>query len=224
MIRFLGYYVCMHLLQEKLLEQAEKNPKIGILSLRDMGRLVGERSPQKIKHHLAQLEKNGLIKIDRKNRIIEKVKEGKLKESSTLIAIPVLGFANCGQASILAEQQPEGFLKVSSRLLTKTKKIFALQAIGNSLNKAQIGKQKKSLEEGDFAIIDYEDITPKNGDYVLSIIEGMANLKRFKYDKENEQVILYSESTQSHRPIFIHPSDDYLIGGKVIGVLKNSTK
>jgi repressor LexA len=214
----------MHLLQEKLLEQAERNPKIGALSLRDMGKLVGERSPQKVKHHLVQLEKNGLIKFDRKNQVIEKVREGRLKESHSLIAIPILGFANCGQAAIVAEQRPEGFLKVSARLLPKIKKIFALQAIGNSLNKAEIGKQKKSLEEGDFAIIDYEDVSPKNGDYVLSIIEGMANLKKYKLDKENEQIILYSESSQSHRPIFIHPSDDYIIGGKVIAVLKNSTK
>jgi repressor LexA len=213
----------MHLLQEKLLEQVEKDPQTGSLSLRDLGKRVGERSPQKIKHHLAQLEKNGLIKIDRKNHVIEKVREGRLKESNSLIAIPILGFANCGQASVLAEQRPEGFLKVSARLLQKTKKIFALQAIGNSLNKGEIGKKKRNLEEGDFAIIDYEDVTPKDGEYVLSIIDGMANLKKYKYDKENEQIILYSESTQSHRPIFIHPSDDYLIGGKVIDVLKNPT-
>ena len=214
----------MHVLQEKILEQAEKNPKLGKLSLREVGKLVGEHSPQKIKHHLLQLEKNGLIRIDKKNSVIEKIKEGRLKESSSLTAIPILGYANCGQASVVAEERPDGFLKVSARLLPKTKNIFALQAVGNSLNKAEIGKQKKSLEEGDFAIIDYEDKSPKNGDYVLSVIEGMANLKKFKYDKVNEQIVLYSESTQNYRPIFIHPSDEYLIGGKVIGVLKNSTR
>lgn len=210
----------MHIVQEKLLDQVGKNPKLGELTLRGIGKLIGEEAPQKVKHHLSQLEKNGLIKIDRKNNVIEKIKGGKIKESTNLIAVPVFGYANCGPALSVAEERPDGFLRVSSRLLNKTKKIFALQAIGNSLNRAQIGSEKKSLEEGDFAIIDYEHKTPKNGDYVLSVIDGMANLKKYLWDKENNQIVLLSESTQSYKPIFIHESDDYLIGGKVVQIIK----
>lgn len=216
------YYVPMHLIQEKLLEQIEENKNLGKSTLRDIGKLIGEKSPQKVKHHLMQLEKNGFITVDRKSGIIEKVGAGTHRKSASLIAIPVLGYANCGPASMVADQRPEGFLKVSSRLLPKTKKIFALQAVGNSLNKAEIGKEKRTLEDGDFAVIDYESISPKDGDYVLSIIDNMANLKRFRFDKQNNQIVLQSESSQNYRPIFIHPSDEYSIGGKIIAVLKNS--
>ena len=214
----------MHVIQEKLLEQIDKDPNIGKLTLRDIGKKIGDRSAQKIKHHLTQLEKYGLISIDRKSGVIQRTKGGKIKESSSLVAIPILGYANCGQASVIAEERPEGYLRVSSRLLPKTKKIFALRAVGNSLNRAKIGKDEKNLEDGDFAVIDYETTNPKNGDYVLSVIGGLANLKKFKLDKDNEQIILSSESTHNYSPIFIHPDDDYLIGGRIISVLKNSSK
>lgn len=211
----------MHVLQERLLEQIEKDPSLGALPLRKIGERVGDTSPQKIKHHLSQLERNGFISIDPKTRDVRIVRRGKLEESPSIIAVPILGFADCGPATQIAEQRPEGFLKVSSKLLPKTEGIFALQAVGNSLNKAKIGTEQRSLEEGDYAIIDSKDLSPKNGDYVLSIIDGMANLKKFHFDHENNQVVLIAESSQDYLPIFIHPNDDYLIGGKVLSVLKN---
>jgi len=210
----------MHYIQEKLLKEIEENKNIGFLTLRDIGKLIGESAPQKIKHHLSQLEKNGFIRIDKKTKKIDRIKGGKLKQAPSIVAVPVLGYADCGDAKQVAEERPEGYLKVSDKLLKKTKDVFALRAVGNSMNRAKVGKNERSIEEGDFAIIDYEAKNPKNGDYVLSVIDGMANLKRFIFDKEDQQVTLLSESTQNYPPIFIHPSDNYLIGGKIIQVIK----
>lgn len=210
----------MHYIQEKLLQEIEENKNLGSLTLRDIGRLIGESAPQKIKHHLSQLERNGFIRINKKTKKIERIRGGKLKQAPSIVAIPVLGYADCGDAKQTAEERPEGYLKVSEKLLEKTKYIFALRAVGNSMNRAKIGKNERNLEEGDFAIIDYGAGNPKDGDYVLSVIDGMANLKRFIFDKEGQQITLLSESTQNYPPIFIHPSDDYLIGGKIIQVIK----
>jgi repressor LexA len=210
----------MHIIQEKLLNKIGQHKNIGSLTLRDIGKLIGEQAPQKIKHHLLQLEKNGLIKIDPKHKKIYRIKGGRLNETTSIIAIPLLGYADCGDAKQIAEERPEGYLKVSSKLLSKTKNIFALRAVGNSLNKARIGTKKKNIEEGDFVVIDYEDKNPKNNDYVLSIIDDMANLKKYFFDKENNQIALLSESTQDYKPIFVHPNDNYLIGGKIIQVIK----
>lgn len=212
----------MHEIQEKILSKIN-DIAVWDITLRGIGKLIGERSPQKIKHHLSQLEKNGLIKVyrkDQKIKKIEKIEGGRLKESDSLIAVPIFGYANCGGAVALAEQSPDGFLRVSSRLLKQSKNIFALKAVGNSLNRAEVGKEKKSIEEGDFVIIDYQNKKPKNGDYILSIIDGCANLKKFVFDKENNQIVLISESTQNYKPIFIHPDDDYLINGKIVQVIK----
>lgn len=209
----------MHIIQEKLLFEIKQNKSFGSLTLRDMGKLIGEHAPQKIKHHLFQLEKNGLIKIDKKNKKIDPIKEGKLKETkASIIAIPILGYADCGNPKQIAEERPEGYLKISSKLLNRTKNIFALRAVGNSMNRAEIGKAKNSIEEGDFVLIDYENKNPK--EYALSVIDGMANLKRLIFDKVHNQIILLSESTQDYKPIYIHESDDYIIGGEIVQVIK----
>ncbi len=60
----------------------------------------------------------------------------------------------------------------------------------------------------------------RNGDIVLSIIDGMANIKRFFLDKANNQVVLVSDSTKEFPPIYIHEDDDFMINGKVVQVIK----
>jgi SOS-response transcriptional repressor LexA len=110
-------------------------------------------------------------------------------------------------------------LKISKRLAPNKKSVFALRAEGNSLNKAHIGG--KNIESGDFVIIDSENTSPHDGDYVVSVIDGMANIKKYRLDKDNSRIALLSESTQEYSPIFIHENDDFRISGKVVEVVKN---
>jgi SOS-response transcriptional repressor LexA len=87
------------------------------------------------------------------------------------------------------------------------------------MNKAEV--DGKTIEDSDFVIVDSLYRTPKNGDVIVSVIDGMANIKRFKEDKTNNQVVLLSESTENHRPIFIHEGDDFVVSGKVVSIIKN---
>jgi len=208
-----------HQIQEKLLKIATTND-LGKLSLRKIGRLVGEKeSPQKIKHHLLQLEKNGLLNINRSDRIIVKTGPG-LIHNSRLISVPILGSANCGPATIYAEQNIEGYLRVSGKILSRKKDVFAIQASGYSMNKANVNGE--CIEDGDYVVVDPKYNLIKNGDYVLSIIDGVANIKRFFKDTSNKRIILLSESSASYSPIFIHfdDIDRYLVNGKIIQVIK----
>jgi len=208
----------MHTLQEKIIEISKRN-NLAELSLRQIGQLIGERNPQNVKHHLLQLEKNGLLKIDRLNKQMVRTKPGTIRNSK-LIALPILGSANCGPAMIYAEQHAEGYLQVSGRLLSKKKDIFAIKASGYSMNKANVDGQ--SIDDGDYVIVDPKARAIKNGDYVLSIIDGTANIKRYFNDRDNQRIILMSESSASFSPIFIHyqDMDNYLVNGKIIQVIK----
>jgi repressor LexA len=94
--------------------------------------------------------------------------------------------------------------------------IFAVRAVGKSLNRANV--KGKSIEEGDIVLIDGEDRAARNGDYVLSIIDGAANLK--KYTVEKGQVMLVSESTEKFKPIFVMEGDNWVVNGKIIAVVK----
>lgn len=206
----------MHHVQESLLRIIdEKN--IGDLTLRQMGELIGEKLPQKIKHHLSQLERKGFILIDSKNKNISRI-SNKAKVGDIFISIPIVGTANCGPATIYADQNIEGYLKISKRLVSNKKSIFALRAEGNSLNRANI--DGKNVESGDFVIVDSENTLPHDGDYVVSVIDGLANLKKYHLDKKNSRIALLSESTHEYSPIFIHENDDFKINGKIVSIIK----
>ena len=214
----------MHIIQEKLIKLLEEKDLSG-MTLREIGKEIAEPdTPQKIKHHLNQLAKRGLIRFDKKNKQIKKIESGKV-EGTGLISIPILGSANCGEAVIFADEQKEGYLKVSSRLLgniplRRAKDLFALRAFGQSMNRANI--DGNTIDDGDYVIIDKSKISPSNNEYVLSVIDGLANIKKIFKDEENQQVILYSESNQNYPPIYIHNDDfdRYLINGTVLRVMK----
>lgn len=206
----------MHELQEKLLKLiTERN--IGDLTLRQIGEMIDETLPQKVKHHLSHLERKGLISIDRKNKRISRI-SNKARAGEFFISIPIIGSANCGPATIYADQNIEGYLKISKRLAPSKRSLFAIKADGNSLNKANI--KGKNIENGDYVIIDSGDISPHDGDYIVSIIDDVANIKKYRLDKENSRIALLSESTQEYTPIFIHEADNFRINGKVIDVVK----
>ena len=77
-----------------------------------------------------------------------------------------------------------------------------------------------SIEDGDYLIIDSDYRTPRNGDVVLSVIDDMANIKKYVFDEENNQIVLVSQSTKDIPPIYIHEDDSFMINGKVIQVIK----
>jgi len=214
----------MHTIQQELLRIAqEKN--LGQYTLREIGSFIGESSPQKIKHHLLELQKKGLLKIDKVRGMIQKTKqdwERSLGGNTKLLTIPILGAVNAGPATMFAETNIEGFLKVSSTLLKfsprKEHRFFALKVSGQSMNRATIDGKK--IENGDYVIVDVDDKNVKNGDIVLSIIDGMANIKRLFMDHENNQVVLMADSTKEFPPIYIHADDDFMVNGKVIQVIK----
>lgn len=208
----------MHIIQEKLLKACE-NTNLGSMSFREVGKLVDEEYAQKIKHHLLQLEKRGLIKWDRNKNLIEKTKLSKSFDSD-LVAIPILGAASCGPASMYADENIEGYVRVSKDLLKKSKNIFIVRASGSSMNKANI--HGKNVEDGDYVVINGNNRRPNSGDYVLSIIDGSANIKRFINDTENNQIVLISESSMDFPPIYISSEEytDYMVNGEVIQIIK----
>ena len=133
---------------------------------------------------------------------------------------------NCGDATALAEDRIQSYLEISPSIIgtTDINNLFALKASGNSMNKANIGG--KSVDDGDYVIARKEDnYCPKDGDHIISIIGGAANLKKFRKDTKNRQIILESESTEDLPPIVISEQDinnlsAYSIAAKAVAVVK----
>jgi len=204
----------MHIIQEKLLKEVNKKNLSG-MTLRQIGSLIGEKSAQKIKHHLMQLFKKGFIAY---NPIKREIKKTQKISKEGFVSLPIVGTANCGPATIFAEENITEYLKISKKLAPRGGKLFVLRAEGDSMNRANINK--KNIENGDFIIVDAEQQSPEPGKYIVSIIDEMANIKKFVPDPQNERIILKSESTKDYLPIFIHENDNYKISGRVIDVIK----
>ena len=77
------------------------------------------------------------------------------------------------------------------------------------------------IEDGDYAIIDSNDVDATTGNVVLAIVDGRGTIKRFIDDRAaHGQIVLKSDSSFDYDPIYLHPDDDFTISGKVVGVIK----
>jgi SOS-response transcriptional repressor LexA len=208
--------------QQKILDFVMEND-ISKLSYREIAKRLKLSSPQIVIHHLNQLRKKGLIYQDKDKN----VKVAKFKSSSVdnLFRIPIVGAANCGPAMELAQESITGFLTISQRILNKSngKDLIAVKAVGSSLNKAKIFGN--NVDDGDYLIVDCSKRQPEDGEYVLSVMDGAANFKKFFKDDKTKEIRLVSESTLNIPPIILHEDDletsGYLVNGVVIKVVKN---
>ncbi|NCU29034.1 hypothetical protein EOM60_00280 [Candidatus Saccharibacteria bacterium] len=209
------------------LYQLSQNTDLLQHSIRSIGKnlIPGEViHPETVKYHWKKLYAQGLISYlpESKGRPkrISQSDSTKLGAKTSLVTIPVYGQADCGPATKIAQQDQIGALHISSSLLPTRRfaSLYALRATGSSMNRASV--RGRPIQDGDYVVIDSEYTEPKNGDYVVAVVGGLANIKRFY--RESDRIALLSESSEDYDPIFIHPEDqsDNLINGKVVQVVE----
>jgi len=209
-----------------------KNKKSIPYSPRAIGRLLDIQNPQNIIYHVEKLKSKEIVDIKDGELFLTTISisiNDSLKRNDILtikkpsfLKLGIYGSMSCGPATIVAEENLEGYIIVSAEKLKRNtpKGLFVLRADGDSLNRANLNG--KTVNSGDYVIIDSNKKIPKDGDYVLSIIDGLANLKKFKIDRKNKRIILESESTLKIPSIYIDMEyTDYIINGVAIDVIKN---
>ena len=213
----------MNDIQVKVLEIAETKD-LGTITYYRLSKMLGVDHPYRVKYAIDKLIEKGLLTAKPDGSITKVISSG-LKG---LIKIPYYGEVNCGDATALAEDRIQSYLEVSSSVVgtADISNLFALKASGSSMNEADIGG--RSVDDGDYVIAQKKDnYYPNNGDYVISIIGGAANLKKFRKDTKNRQIVLESESTEDLPPIVISEQDvnnlsAYSIAAKAVAVVKMS--
>jgi len=164
--------------------------------------------------YLNELEDKGFIERTSEDRGI--TLKGVTKDG--FLDVPVFGMANAGAATMFADQYIEGYLKVSKRIVRDSRNVFAVQVSGTSMNKARVNG--KTIQSGDFILVDSTWKHYNNGDRVLVVINGMATVKTYRTVDGKNIVLLPESSDKKHKPIFLTEEDDFVINGKVIDVLK----
>lgn len=157
------------------------------------------------------LEKKGFIKRD--GKYIFSLKQ-EYSDRQNVISVPLYGLASCGEALAFAQDNVSGFLQISPNLF-RTKdpaELFAIQAIGDSMNKEGIDDQSYII----FEKYNGQDLDKK---IVVAIINGMATIKKYQ-KKSNDLVMLMPSSTNDkHKPIYISAHDNFIIAGMLKRIL-----
>lgn len=198
-----------------------KEEKIKMPTIREIHKRVGKlglkvKSLASIFLYLRSLEDKGYISRNSEDRGITLCDKNKKK----FLSIPILGTANAGSPTFYAEQNVEGYLKISRRLIAKkiTDFIFAIEVFGDSMDQAEINSKK--INNGDYILVDSHYKEYRNGDKVLATIDGLATIKNF-FKIDRETIGLFPQSSnKTHKPIYLTPEDNFIINGKIIDVLK----
>lgn len=215
--------VKMHEVQKRLLSLGSL-VDLGSMSYRQIGERVSCKHASQVQHHIGQLIKNGYLSRKTDGSLVVSTKSPGLLQNNVL-SIPVLGEADCGEATRFASDVIQGYLTLSpsTTKISTTKGVYSLVARGDSMNRANING--KTIEDGDYVLVEKRDpYVPDKNDYIVSIIDGMANIKKFQRDDAHQRVVLQSESHYPYPPIIIANEDfqHYQVAGKVVDVVKGT--
>ena len=175
------------------------------------------KTRRSVVQYLEALEKKGYILRSTEARGIKIIVK---QETDNFIDIPIMGTANAGTALCFADEQTEGFLKSSKKLLSSHNNVFALKISGDSMNQCKV--DNKFIEDSDYVVIDKNTSHFNNNDIVLAIIDGCATVKKLKKTMFGEIVLIPESNNPIHKPIYIHENDNFSINGKIISVFKSA--
>jgi repressor LexA len=176
-------------------------------SVRDVAKALGYKSVRSAAVVLLKLAARGLIGR-RKDGTLRILQELPIHRSNTYtIGIPLVGSAPCG-APLLAEENIETTVQVSTDLAKKGHRYFLLRAIGDSMNLA-------GIKDGDLALVRQQE-TAENGDRVVALIDDEATIKEFH--KSGSVIVLKPHSkNKKHKDIIV--SRDFRIQGVVVATV-----
>lgn len=123
------------------------------------------------------------------------------------VKIPLLGTIACG-LPILAEENIEALIAVSTKLAKPTNKYFLLQAKGDSMN-------EKGINDGDLVLVKQQN-TAENGNIVIALIDDEATIKELRINDDNV-LLLPRSSNKTHTPIIL--SRNFIVQGIVVSTI-----
>ena len=178
-----------------------------IPSMRELMSSLGYRSPRSASLIVNKLIKKGVLRR-KDNGSLQFIKSlGDDTTRAQTVDIPLVGVVACG-APILAQENIQAKIPVSIKLARPPHRYFLLKATGDSMN-------QKGIDDGDFVLV-RQQITAKNGNTVVALIDNEATVKEFH--EAGETVILKPRSkNKQHQPIVL--TRDFQIQGVVVATI-----
>ena len=178
-----------------------------IPSIRELMSSLGYRSPRSASLIVNKLIKMGVLrrKDDGNLQFVKSLGDDNTRAQT--VDVPLVGVVACG-VPILAEENIQAKIPVSTKLARPPHRYFLLKAKGDSMN-------QKGIANGDFVLV-RQEVTANNGDTVVALIDNEATVKEFY--EAGETVILKPRSkNKQHQPIVL--TKDFQIQGVVVTVI-----
>lgn len=177
-------------------------------SVRELMQAMDYKSPRSTMLLMAELEQNGFLekKTDGGYKMI---KDLSTNQTVRTVAVPLVGSISCG-AALLAEENIEAYIAISTSLVKAGHKYFLLRAVGDSMNEA-------GIQPGDLVLVKQQNVA-ESGQKVVALIDDDATLKEFQH-KGNVVALLPRSSNPKHKPIILE--SDFQIQGVVITSISN---
>lgn len=142
---------------------------------------------------------------DRSLQLLRMPAETRDREST--VEVPLVGNAACG-TPLLAQENIEAMLPVSTLLARPGQKYFLLRAVGDSMNDA-------GIEDGALVLVRQQNAA-ETGDVVVALVDDEATVKELR--KSADAVVLLPRSkNQEHKPIILRR--DFQVQGVVVASL-----
>jgi len=180
-----------------------------IPSMRELMASLGYKSPRSATLIIDSLIKKGFLK-KRPDGEIQLIRgsENDVYHERT-VNIPLVGRVACG-LPILAEENIEAMLPVSTKLAHPGSRYFFLRAIGDSMNEA-------GIDDGDFVLVRRQQ-SANDGDIVVALIDDEATIKEF-HRKKSAVILKPRSSNKKHQPIIL--TSNFEIQGVVVTAISN---
>jgi repressor LexA len=175
-------------------------------TLREINQVTGGKSPRSASIVIDRLVKLGLLQKVGDNL---RLAENSLLNPASIetVNVPLIGSVACG-LPILAVQNVEAYIPVSTKLAKKGELYFLLRAEGDSMNEA--GIQNRDI------LLVRQQSTADDGQKVVALINDEATVKIL--ERRGSAVILRPQSSNKiHKPTIL--TDNCQIQGVVIAVL-----
>ena len=183
---------------------------LDVPTLLEINKVIEKSSLRSAILSLQRLEKAGLIK--RMGRKIRLASESLSSNTSvSTVEIPLVGTVAAGEL-MLAEENVEAMISVTTALARPGSKYFLLRVSGTSMNQAKVSGEY--IEDGSIVLVRQQESTD-NGNIVVALINDEATVKVF--ERKNGMVILKPKSSDPHKSIVL--TNNCVIQGVVVAVL-----
>lgn len=173
-------------------------------SIRELMGNLGYKSPRSAQDILGQLAEKSIIKKfdDGGYQLLRDPDLGKMHGQT--VNVPIVGTVAAG-TPILAEENVEGFVPISTTLAKPGGSYFLLRVRGDSMDEA-------GITDGNFVLVRQQPVADP-GEQVVALIDDEATVK--EYYPQKDVVVLKPRSTNpDNKPIIL--DHDFQIQGVVV--------